>query len=691
MKLNTNLNKTSFGLVLKTFQNIMSETINFLTDNSTTTETLRTNANKVGSMINSQSSVHKYFKHVFEENTIIHGIEVILGEREEVCSENNIEVVKMLKDKAQYIPMLKLLTLILQNDCLRNLILTENTNGNSWNYKSYTDGQEYKNHPLFQDHPNAIRLVLYSDDIEVVNPIGAKTGIHKLTIFYFRIQNFPAYFNTKVTNIFLLTIAYSYDVQRYGYEKILSPFITDLNALEEGVNIQIKEKDFLLFGTLIVYTGDTLAASEIMELLGSSSFRFCRSCMITRTDLKEKNLFNFNTRTKEMHNNFLGSLRRGENVPKDFGIKNVDSVLNKSKFFHISNNRVFDIMHDLLEGVVPMEIKLVLHYYIIEKKYFSVDSLNKSINMFKYGPTEKKNRPSSNFTNFMLQKKGNALKQRAIQSWLLLRVLPFLIQSKIPNDDKKHMVLLNLLLKIIEISFSFNISEQMVFDLEELIKLHYRQFMHLFPNINFINKHHHITHYPEIIRQKGPLVLYSCLNFESKHKMIKEFISQGCNFINLPKSIVTEFTVEQSIHISSNCYKNPDIEIISSKECLLENVASHPLLVLENPNAEKIEKVFVININTMRYTRNVIITLESTYSMYPNFYRIKDIIKMENAIFFYMQLLNTITFDSDLNAYKIEETTDMILFNINNIENFKPTSIWRHDTSNYIAMKEYHF
>ncbi len=44
------------------------------------------------------------------------------------------------------------------------------------------DGQFVKQHPVFTSHPNSLLFVLYYDDIEVANPLGAKAGNHKLGI-----------------------------------------------------------------------------------------------------------------------------------------------------------------------------------------------------------------------------------------------------------------------------------------------------------------------------------------------------------------------------------------------------------------------------------------------------------------------------------------------------------------------------
>ena len=48
--------------------------------------------------------------------------------------------------------------------------------------EDYVDGSIYKHHPLFLVDPTALQIMLYYDDVEVVNPLGSKTKKHKLGI-----------------------------------------------------------------------------------------------------------------------------------------------------------------------------------------------------------------------------------------------------------------------------------------------------------------------------------------------------------------------------------------------------------------------------------------------------------------------------------------------------------------------------
>ena len=46
--------------------------------------------------------------------------------------------------------------------------------------RDFCDANFVKAHPVFKAHPDALQFILFYDDMEVANPLGAKAGIHKL-------------------------------------------------------------------------------------------------------------------------------------------------------------------------------------------------------------------------------------------------------------------------------------------------------------------------------------------------------------------------------------------------------------------------------------------------------------------------------------------------------------------------------
>ncbi|KAK3910425.1 Transcription factor IIIA [Frankliniella fusca] len=124
----------------------------------------------------------------------------------------------------QYIPIIETLKLILSNPRLRYLIENEKKSEDDV-LRSYLDGTRAKSNTLIQEQPNVIRLQIYTGDLEVVNALGSRTVVHKLTALYFSIQNFPPAEASQLSSIYLLGLAYTEDVKtQNGYENFFTPF-----------------------------------------------------------------------------------------------------------------------------------------------------------------------------------------------------------------------------------------------------------------------------------------------------------------------------------------------------------------------------------------------------------------------------------------------------------------------------------
>jgi len=72
-----------------------------------------------------------------------------------------------------------------------------------------------------------------------------------------------------------------------------------------------------------------------------------------------------------------------------------------------------DIMHDVLEGVLQYEVKLMLSHMIFTEEYFTIDYLNSKITNIELGHMEVKDRPSIISGN-TLRTSGHSLKQKGM-------------------------------------------------------------------------------------------------------------------------------------------------------------------------------------------------------------------------------------------------------------------------------------
>lgn len=95
----------------------------------------------------------------------------------------------------------------------------------------------------------------------------------------------------------------------------------------------------------------------------------------------------------ELRNKENYQLHVTQENPSVTGVKG-DCCLNSLQYFHITENVCVDVMHDILEGVAPLEIKLMLQQFIYTEKLFTLEQLNDKIARFDYGYNNGKSKPS---------------------------------------------------------------------------------------------------------------------------------------------------------------------------------------------------------------------------------------------------------------------------------------------------------
>lgn len=140
---------------------------------------------------------------------------------------------------------------------------------------SYTCGKSYQNSEYFKQYPQALRIIIYEDDVEPCNCLSSRAGNKKIAAMYFKIQNLQTQFNSSLKAVFPLMYAKASDVKQHGYNKILAPLVDDMKKLEKGVTVYFGQQKYVIRAAVIVMAGDTLAIHEVFGLLSpSASFFF---------------------------------------------------------------------------------------------------------------------------------------------------------------------------------------------------------------------------------------------------------------------------------------------------------------------------------------------------------------------------------------------------------------------------------
>ncbi|KAK3920771.1 Sec-independent protein translocase protein TatC [Frankliniella fusca] len=590
----------------------------------------------------------------------------------------------------QYIPVIKTLTLIMSNEKMRNLIEAKTPSADGI-IRSYLDGTRAQTHPLVSRHPKILRLQLYWDDIEVVNPLGSKTTIHKIAAFYFSIQNLPPVESSQLSSIFLLALAFSEDIKYAGgFEKILAPFFAELRRLESETGIMIDigiGRPFCFRATLTVLCADTLAAHDIMGLLAPGARHFCRFCMVSRATFRA-NLNAVSVRkTRAMLDEHVRLVEESLNLSTEFGVRK-NCVLHLSRGFDATQDVIFDIFHDLLEGCCHWVVSLALHSFINVGKYFTLRDFRGRVEAFNYGVIDIKNKPSVNFTNDSL--KGHKLKQTGCQMWCLIRIFGFLV-PEVPEDDD-NLKLVNLLQSILLIVFAEAVRPEDIVRLEQLIQEHHSLFqrLHVTPGfdvfaddsddeegddpddpphpqealdrqlrrnlkINPGNKLHHMTHYPELLRSHGSLIRYWCARYEGRHQIFCKYGSVCCNFINIVKSMAQMYQISTLSGILKTT-KREDMELQGSENITVEFARHrHHLIECGLRPEDKVCDVEAVCIGGETYRPGLFVIVDTTT---PTFAIIQYVYVKDKHAYLILMPWRTVDFERRYCAYQVVHIPD---------------------------------
>ncbi|KAK3929386.1 Transcriptional repressor CTCFL [Frankliniella fusca] len=479
-------------------------------------------------------------------------------------------------------------------------------------------------------------------------------------------------------------MACSEDLNKKGaWSKILVPLREDLKRLksDEGVPVDLPE-------------GDTLAAHAIMGFMSPSAAKFCQFCLISMAELKESSTSIGQLRTSELHQQHLRQIQDNPALKSTFGVESESSL---SQLMRIPENNVLDAFHDFV-GVIHM--------------------FNSNLTTFVYGSPEVKNKPSANITVDRLLSKGHGLKQSGAQTFCLLRTLPFVITGVEKGD--RFLELVFLLQDILRITFSFELTQKDIQDLELLIHQHNSLFHELFVtvserpaeeneendnnpdddpdndfsfqdvNVNVhdepgpsaaitsggrrrrhvtkqlkkgINKLHHILHYPKQMLENGPLIRLWCARYEGRHLIFRRHSHVQCNFRNVPKTMAEMYQLRTLKEIVFR--KEPDTVISSASELILVKNSSYCDALVQQGLSEEdsVQVENSVDYQGVDYSSGLFVTLVSQDELRnstPKFGLIFEIVVEVRTSKVFLAVIECVNegLDGRFNSFKIRNLYD---------------------------------
>jgi hypothetical protein len=300
----------------------------------------------------------QYYKKEFH---LVEPVKMILGSKRKAKGYGSKRRTIDKKDTMVYIPILKTLQSMLNNISVRNEINRSHCTIDPEVLSDYCDGDVFKSHPIFSKHTKSFQILLYYDDVEICNPLGSKKSIHKLGIFYFTLANLRPKLRSKFTAIQLAIICKKSVIDEYSIDRVLRPLIEDIKKLEEGYEFHIESSKETYYGTIALISADNPASSALGGFKeGSSAYRYCRHCLGKAEDtIKEFNESSFKIRNLTRHMRHCDKIKVDISASKKYGV-NRHSILLELKYFDMcSGTLITDVMHDVLEGVLQYEAKLL--------------------------------------------------------------------------------------------------------------------------------------------------------------------------------------------------------------------------------------------------------------------------------------------------------------------------------------------
>ena len=118
--------------------------------------------------------------------------------------------------------------------------------------------------------------------------------------------------------------------------------------------------------------------------------RYLHDCILLPQFLSEV----FQPRTRDTHANQCASLHGSlhGHFATTFGLHR-DSILNTSRYFHVTEGLVPDIMHDILEGCLAYEVKELLKY-LIQNRTITLTEFSGIVKSFPYIGSDSRNKPT---------------------------------------------------------------------------------------------------------------------------------------------------------------------------------------------------------------------------------------------------------------------------------------------------------
>lgn len=323
-----------------------------------------------------------------------------------------------------------------------------------------------------------------------------------------------------------------------------------------------------------------------------------------------------------------------KNDVKETGLKK-KSIFNKIKNFHVSVNLSFDIMHDVFHGVANYVLRAILYRFIIEKTYFTLETLNSRIQSFNFGPNKDFHKPPIIYMNHL--KRKCLIKCSAAEMITLVRFLGIIIGDLIKNHDDDYWLLFKLLRSIVDIILSPRITKSHALELRELVEKLLETYRGFFGALK--PKFHIMVHYATCMLKTGPLVNFWTMRFESRHRPLKAVVTAISSSTNLLVSIAMKESLKM-------CYMFHSFVCPTGITGTVDS--DHP-----NKSPNRIYYKDILLTGSI-YKKGLIVVVDISSTL-KCFGEIQSIFVENNVVKFEVNRYDELYFDTHVHAYVLDE------------------------------------
>lgn len=262
---------------------------------------------------------------------------------------------------AQYIPIKKTVGALLSVTEYVNLIFPVSNNPDSsvdGEYRSFKDGSKFKtiqsNAAQEQKEYNLL-FQLYEDGTGLTNPLASSSTTHSSGIFAFSLLNFENAYNASIDSIHVIAMAKNSDLKEGGMDDVLECIIQEINEFSRtGIEYDVAGRGKVrVYGSLCHFTGDNLAINQVFGMVEAFTGDYC--CPICYADREQ-----IQNCTREIHFKIRNptDYRQDCDDLEDSSALHVRGVkkyckLNDISSYHITDNWICEVMHTVLQGIIP--------------------------------------------------------------------------------------------------------------------------------------------------------------------------------------------------------------------------------------------------------------------------------------------------------------------------------------------------